>query len=55
MGIPPAPATTRLRSVIAGLPDPLRRAKIPKDLESVTTVGKEADPTDVGMLSLIHI
>jgi CubicO group peptidase (beta-lactamase class C family) len=35
--------------VIAGLPDPLRRAKIPKDLESVTTIGVEADPADVGM------
>jgi len=35
--------------VIAGIRDPLRRAKIPKDLDSVTTIGTEADPADVGM------
>jgi hypothetical protein len=32
-----------------GVPDPLRRARIPKDLASVTTVGAEADPRPVGM------
>lgn len=32
-----------------GVPDPLRRARIPKDLGSVTTIGTEADPTEVGM------
>lgn len=32
-----------------GVPDPLRRARIPKDLGSVTSVGTEADPTEVGM------
>jgi CubicO group peptidase (beta-lactamase class C family) len=34
---------------VVGIPDPLRRARIPKDLESVTTVGPEDDPRDVGM------
>lgn len=33
----------------AGLPDPLRRARIPKALEPVTSVGGAADPLDVGM------
>lgn len=32
-----------------GVPDPLRRARIPKDLGSVTSVGAEVDPTEVGM------
>lgn len=32
-----------------GVPDPLRRARIPKDLDSVTTIGSEIDPADVGM------
>ncbi|MFL6156061.1 MAG: serine hydrolase domain-containing protein [Marmoricola sp.] len=32
-----------------GVPDPLRRARIVKDLESVTTRGDESDPRDVGM------
>lgn len=32
-----------------GVPDPLRRARIPKDLASVTTTADEVDPTDVGM------
>lgn len=32
-----------------GVPDPLRRARIPKDLDSVTTTGDEVDPGDVGM------
>jgi CubicO group peptidase (beta-lactamase class C family) len=32
-----------------GVPDPLRRARIPRDLDSVTTIGTEADPRDVGL------
>ena len=32
-----------------GVPDPLRRARIPDDLDAVTTVGTESDPRDVGM------
>ena len=32
-----------------GVPDPLRRARIPKDLASVTTIGAEVDPRPVGM------
>lgn len=32
-----------------GIPDPLRRARVPKDLASVTTLATEADPRDVGM------
>lgn len=32
-----------------GVPDPLRRARIPKNLDSVTTIGDEIDPGDVGM------
>ena len=31
------------------LPDPLRRARIARDLDSVTTVATEADPAEVGM------
>ena len=31
------------------LPDPLRRARIPKDLESVTDRAPEADPAEAGM------
>src|SRR5688572_31344085 len=31
------------------LPDPLRRAEIPRDLGTVTTRGEECDPTDVGL------
>ncbi len=31
------------------LPDPLRRCRVPRDLESVTSVAAEADPADVGM------
>lgn len=30
-------------------PDPLRRARIPRDLESVTSRGAEVDPVDAGM------
>lgn len=32
-----------------GVPDPLRRARIPRDLGSVTTIAEEADPRPVGM------
>lgn len=32
-----------------GIPDPLRRARVPQDLDSVTTIGTESDPYDVGM------
>lgn len=34
---------------VVGLPDPLRRCRVPKDLESVTTIAHEEDPTDVDM------
>ena len=34
---------------VAKLPDPLRRCRVPKDLDAVTTVGAEIDPTEVGM------
>jgi CubicO group peptidase (beta-lactamase class C family) len=34
---------------IPGLPDLLRRSEIPKDVDSVTTVGEEADPREAGM------
>ncbi|MFL5870379.1 MAG: hypothetical protein ACJ75R_04815 [Solirubrobacterales bacterium] len=37
---------------IPGLPfvgDPLRRIRVPADLDSVTTVGDEADPADAGV------
>jgi CubicO group peptidase (beta-lactamase class C family) len=42
---PPVPTVPRLPVV----PDPLRRARIPRDLDAVTTVGVEADPRDCGM------
>jgi len=32
-----------------GVPDPLRRARIPRDLDSVTSYGEEADPRPAGM------
>lgn len=32
-----------------GIPDPLRRARIGKDLDAVTTVGEEVEPHEVGM------
>jgi CubicO group peptidase (beta-lactamase class C family) len=44
---PPVPRVPRIPVV----PDPLRRARIPRDLASVTTVGEEADPGDAGMTS----
>ena len=31
------------------VPDPLRRIRVPRDLEAVTAVGEEADPADAGM------
>ena len=31
------------------VPDPLRRIRVPRDLEAVTVVGAEADPSDAGM------
>ena len=31
------------------VPDPLRRARVPRDLDAVTTVADEADPEDGGM------
>lgn len=34
---------------VARIPDPLRRARIPKDTESVTTRAHEEDPREVGM------
>lgn len=32
-----------------GVPDPLRRARIPRDLDSVTSFAPETDPRDVGL------
>jgi CubicO group peptidase (beta-lactamase class C family) len=34
---------------VPGLPDPLRRIRLPDDLEAVTTVGKEAAPVAAGL------
>ncbi len=34
---------------LPGLPDPLHRIRVPKDLEAVTTIAAESDPEDVGM------
>lgn len=31
------------------VPDPLRRVRVPRDLDAVTTVADEVDPADVGM------
>ncbi len=31
------------------IPDPLRRIRVPRDLEAATAVGPEADPADAGM------
>lgn len=31
------------------IPDPLRRSRIPRDLDAVTTIADEVDPVDVGM------
>lgn len=46
-GLPPIPTVSVPR--VPGLPDPLRRVHVPRDLRSVTTVGAEADPADGGM------
>ncbi|WP_183094688.1 serine hydrolase domain-containing protein [Nocardioides stalactiti] len=41
---------TRLRPPrLPAVPDPMRRVRVPRDLEAVTTVAEEADPGDVGM------
>src|SRR5919197_1751571 len=45
MPLPPLPSLPR----VPGVPDPLRRCRVPKDLESVTTAGDEQAPEDVGM------
>ena len=39
---------------LPGIPDPLRRARIPRDLDSVTTVGEEAEvaPSEVDVCEL---
>lgn len=34
---------------VVGLPDPLRRCRVPRDLESVTTRAEEIDPAEVDM------
>ena len=34
---------------VPGIPDPLRRIRMPRDLDEVTTVGDEADPGSGGM------
>ena len=34
---------------VVGLPDPFRRCRVPKDLQTVTTVAAEANPSDVAM------
>lgn len=40
----------RLPSWPAALPDPIRRARVPRDLDEVTTIGHdEVDPEDAGM------
>jgi len=31
------------------VPDPLRRVRVPRDLQSITTVGAEAEPEEVGL------
>jgi CubicO group peptidase (beta-lactamase class C family) len=43
--VPRLPSVPRLPLV----PDLLRRVRVPRDLESVTSIGDEADPYDVGM------
>jgi CubicO group peptidase (beta-lactamase class C family) len=45
MGFPRLPPLPRLPLV----PDPLRRARIPRDLESVVAIGNEEDPAEAGM------
>jgi len=34
---------------VPGIPDPLRRINLPRDLESVTTIGDEEEPAGGGM------
>lgn len=34
---------------LPGIPDPLRRIRLPEDLDSVTTVGSEEDPAEAGL------
>jgi CubicO group peptidase (beta-lactamase class C family) len=34
---------------VPGLPDPLRRIRLPDDLDAVTTIGEEADPAAAGL------
>lgn len=43
--IPSLPSPPR----VPGLPDPLRRVRVPADLDAVTTVGEETDPAATGM------
>ncbi|HTX33091.1 MAG TPA: serine hydrolase domain-containing protein [Solirubrobacteraceae bacterium] len=43
--MPQIPTLPRL----PGIPDPLRRIRLPDDLEAVTTIGAEEDPTAVGL------
>src|SRR5256885_15802891 len=43
--MPRIPSIPRL----PGLPDPLRRIAVPRDLDSVTTIGDEEDPAARGM------
>ncbi|HJP64731.1 MAG TPA: serine hydrolase, partial [Actinomycetota bacterium] len=45
MDLPSLPALPRLPFVR----DPFRRIRVPRDLESVTTIGLEADPAVAGM------
>ena len=42
-------ARSRLVHDVAGIPDPLRRARIARDLDAVTTMAAETDPADVSM------
>ncbi len=34
---------------LPGIPDPLRRIRVPRELEAVTTIGSEEDPGELGM------
>ena len=43
--MPRIPSIPRL----PGLPDPLRRIAVPRDLESITTIGHEEEPAAGGM------
>ncbi len=45
MDLPSLPSLPRLPFV----PDVMRRCRVPRDLDSVTTTGTEIDPADVGM------